>query len=272
MSHDLYPASHEKILEPDLLEFYRNTMTVLQDARVPFMVGGAYALAAYTGIVRHTKDFDIFLNPGDADRALRQLAQKGYRTELTFPHWLGKAFHGRGFVDLIYSSGNGVAEVDHEWFENAVPVDLLGLAVQVIPVEEMIWSKGFVMERERYDGADIIHLLRAQADGLDWRRLLRRYGPYWRVLLSHLVLFGFAYPGERNRVPGWVMEDLLRRLQNEMVRPPSQGHICQGSLISREQFLIDIDEWGYQDARLQPRGSMSEEDVDHWTAAIDKHD
>jgi hypothetical protein len=58
-------------------------------------------------------------------------------------------------------------------------------------VEETIWSKAFVMERERYDGADIAHLLRASAERLDWHRLLERFDAHWPVLLSHLILFGF---------------------------------------------------------------------------------
>jgi hypothetical protein len=33
---------------------------------------------------------------------------------------------------------------------------------------------------------------------------------------------------------------------------------------------VDIDEWGYNDARAVPRGSMSEEQIKVWTAAIDK--
>ena len=66
------------------------------------------------------------------------------------------------------------------------------------------------MERERYDGADVAHLLRAHGDRLDWPRLLRRFGPHWRVLLSHLVLFGFIYPGERALVPAWVMDAAAR--------------------------------------------------------------
>ena len=36
------------------------------------------------------------------------------------------------------------------------------------------------------------------------------------------------------------------------------------------QYLVDIDEWGYEDARVQPRGGMTEEQVATWTAAIDK--
>ena len=65
-----------------------------------------------------------------------------------------------------------------------------------MPVEEMIWSKAFLMERERFDGADVLHLMRARQKEINWPRLLSRFGEHWRVLLSHLVLFPYVYPNE----------------------------------------------------------------------------
>ena len=256
-------------LDADTAAFYREAIRTLADAAVPFLVGGAYAFERYTGIARHTKDFDIFVRPRDLDRALAVFQAAGYHTELTFPHWLGKAFCGGDFIDVIFCSGNGLAQVDDEWFAYAVEAEVLGLPVKLSPPEEMIWSKAFVLERERYDGADVAHVLRAQAEHLDWARLLRRFGEHWRVLLSHLTLFGFIYPCERDRIPRNVLEDLLRRLQADLDTPAAPERVCQGTLVSREQYLVDVERWGYADARLQPRGNMTRQDVDHWTAAID---
>ncbi len=256
------------VLTAETTAFYRRAIDLLRGAGVPFLVGGAYALQLHAGIVRHTKDFDVFVRPGDARRALEIFAAEGYRTELTFPHWLGKVFDRDDFVDVIYSSGNGIATVDDVWFAHAVPGEIFGELVQACPVEETIWSKGFVLERERYDGADIAHLLRARGRDLDWPRLLKRYGGHWRILLSHLVLFGFVYPSERDAIPAWVLERLMGRLQKELHAPPPAQKVCQGTIMSREQYLIDVNEWGYQDARLLPGGSMTEEDVELWTEAI----
>ncbi len=122
------------------------------------------------------------------------------------------------------------------------------------------------MERERFDGADIMHLLRARAD-LDWQRLLRRFGPHWRVLFSHLVLFGFVYPSERHRIPERVMSELIARLAGELGESGSTEQLCQGTLISRAQYLMDIEDWGYRDARLIPSGNMHDKDVSHWTGS-----
>ena len=243
-------------------------MEALQARQVPFLVGGAYAFTPFTGIPRSTKDFDLFVAKDDIARALEVLGAAGFRTELTFPHWLGKAFWGKEFVDLIFSSGNGVAPVDVGWFTHAPRGTVLGVDVRLAPAEEMLWSKAFVMERERYDGGDVIHLLRARADKLDWPRVLERFGPYWRVLLANLVLFGFVYPGERTRVPRWVMDELLGRLTPELGADAGVGRLCQGTILSRQQYLPDVTEWGYADGRLAPHGNMSAEEIADWTAAI----
>jgi hypothetical protein len=262
-------TDHGDTLTPETLAFYRRALQLLEGSGIPFLVGGAYALHRYTGIVRHTKDFDVFVRPADCQRVLDTFAAAGYHTELTFPHWLGKVYGGDDFVDIIFSSGNGVATVDDGWFNHAVDGEIFGSPVQFCPVEEIIWSKGFVLERERYDGADINHLIRARGREFDWRRLLARYGRHWRVLLSHLVLFGFVYPSERDAVPAWVLEELTGRVRRETEAPPPATKVCMGTLISREQYLTDLEQWGYEDARLRPGGPMSPGDVQIWTEAID---
>lgn len=255
-------------LSPDTEAFYRRALVALGDAGIPYLVGGAFALERYTGISRNTHDLDAFVAERHVEPALGVLAREGYRTDLLFPHWLGKAYRGLDELDVIFSSGNGVARVDALWFEHAVDGEVLGMPQRLVPVEEMIWSKGFVQERERYDGADIAHLLRARGDRLDWPRLLARFGPYWRVLFGHLVLYGFAYPNERDRIPRGVMRALCRRLRDELGPSGSEELLCQGTLLSREQYLMDIERWGYTDARLQPPGEISPEHIAIWTEAI----
>jgi hypothetical protein len=256
-------------LGADTNAFYRRTLHVLNDARVPFMVGGSHALLNYTGIVRETKDFDLFLKQSDVDAALNALRDAGYLTEITFPHWLAKATHGADFVDLVFSSGNGVGKVDDMWFANAVEADVLGMPVKIAPVEELLWQKSFVMERERYDGADVAHILRSGAESLDWDRLLRRFGDHWQLLLSYIVLFGFIYPSERHRIPTHVTTELMARVAALAASPPSEDRVCRGTLTSRAQYMVDIGRYGYTDARLAPIGNMTAEDVTYWTWAIE---
>ncbi len=254
--------------DPEANEFYARVLHAIASGDIPFLVGGAYALYRYTGISRFTKDFDIFALPADRDRILEVVARTGYETEVTFSHWLAKVYHGDAYVDIIYGSGNGLARVDAGWFDHAVADEVLANSVKLIPPEEMIWSKAFIMERERYDGADVAHLIRAIGEKLDWRRLIARFGPHWRVLLAHLVLFGYIYPGERGRIPGSVMDEMIARLEAEVWTPTTDERLCRGTILSREQYLVDVERWNYRDARLQPTGNMTREEADRWTAAI----
>ena len=247
-------------------EFYIDALRKLQDTGIGFLVGGAFAYSHYSRVPRDTKDIDVFVKPDDCPRVLESFERLGYQTEIAFPHWLSKIRCGDHFMDVIFSSGNAMARVDDLWFDHAPKVNVLGLIVKLAPVEEMIWSKAFIQERERFDGADVLHLLRETGPSLDWPRLLMRFGDSWRVLLSHLILFGFVYPDKRQNIPSWVNEELLRRLT--VSRPNLQSDVCYGTLLSREQYLHDIEHWKYHDAREQPYGPMTREQLDIWTAAI----
>jgi hypothetical protein len=244
--------------------FYRRTLRLLQDSGIPFLVGGGYAFGRHTGIDRHTVDLDVFVVPEDAPRVLEIFSERGFMARMVFSHWLGKIYdHGR-YVDVIFSSGNGVARVDSDWFRHARRGRVFEVPVRLCPAEEMIWSKAFVMERERFDGADIMHLIRAHGDRLDWNRLLRRFGPHWRVLTAYLILYGYAYPSERERVPRRIMQHLLRRLEDERDEP-DHPPVCMGTLLSRVQFLPDLT-WGYRDGRLVT-GAMTRAQIQRWTKA-----
>ena len=112
----------------------------------------------------------------------------------------------------------------------------------------------------------MIHLIRARGRKLDWDRLLARFDRGWRVLFSHLILFNFVYPDDRVSVPAWVLRNLTARLAEEGGEGGTAS-VCRGPFLSRIQYLIDTEEWGYADPRLEPLGPMSEEQVVRWTDA-----
>jgi hypothetical protein len=146
---------------------------------------------------------------------------------------------------------------------------LFGIRVNACPAEELLWSKAFVMERERFDGADVEHIILACGRRLDWRRLCRRFRGHERVLLAHVVLFGYIFPGEAHAIPRWVMPYLL----SQPVAPADgDGRLCRGPLLSRAQYLVDLNARGYRDARLPPFGNMTRRERQIWTQAIhEKH-
>jgi hypothetical protein len=255
-------------VDPDKTDFYRATLELFNREGLPFLVGGTHAYYRYTGIARETKDFDVFVRRGDYPRFQEAVTRAGYETELKFPHWLGKIYKDDAFIDLIFSGGNGEAAVDEEWFENSVEGKIFGIDVRLAAPEEMIWSKSYVMERERYDGGDVMHLILRTGTRLDWNRLIKRFGEHWRLLLMQIIKFGFVYPSERYRIPREVTEELMARFTAEMNDRSAPDKVCYGTLTSRAQYLVDIREWGFMDARQKPYGTMSEDDVKHWTEAI----
>src|SRR6266576_3956673 len=164
--------SLEPVQDDALGAAYAEALCELSTSSIPFLIGGSHGLVRYLEIDRETKDLDVFVCPRDIDRTLSFFQERGYPTELTFPHWLGKVFCTPGFIDVIFSSGNSIARVDAEWFAHARDGEVFGVPVKLCPPEEMIWSKSFVQERERFDGADVMHLIHHFGEGLDWRRLI----------------------------------------------------------------------------------------------------
>ena len=63
-------------------------------------------------MTRHSKDLDLFVTPDDCARILAVLRAAGYRTELTFPHWLGKVYSGSECIDVIFNLGKSIATGD----------------------------------------------------------------------------------------------------------------------------------------------------------------
>ena len=245
--------------------FFIEVLRTLQVSGIRFMLGGTFAFSHYSKIPRPTADLDVFVDADSVQPILALFEELGYHTALPFPHWLAKIGGASESIDIIFSSGNGVARVDDGWFEHAPMAHVLGRRVRLTPVEELIWSKAFVQERERFDGADVLHLLHETGRTLDWTRLLRRFGESWPVLLSHLILFGFVYPARRSQVPDWVMDDLMDRLRLD--RGDQDSDVCFGTLLSREQYLHDIQTLGYGDARRPPHGRMTEAEIETWTVA-----
>ena len=236
----------EPIWASDARECYRDVVDSLQQAQVPFAVGGAFAIHKHTGIWRTTKDLDLLLAPAAVPRALTQLRRKGFETYIEDPVWLAKAYRGDYFVDLITGMGNACVIVDGSWIERSVTDEVFGIACQVLGAEELIASKVFVAFRERFDGSDIIHLIRARGHQLKWDRILELLQSHWELLYWSLILFAYVYPAHTQLVPKRVWNELTRRFQ-EQVEHPSRDAPFRGSLVDPKMFAIDVNEWGERD-------------------------
>jgi len=230
-------------------------LEIFEKERLPYGVAGAFALREHTGICRYTKDLDIFLSASDAARALQLLQGHGFECEVRDPVWLAKAHRDGFFVDLITGMSNGVLAVDPSWIARAHPAEIVGVKTRVLAPEELLASKLFVIRRERFDGADIAHIIYASRGKLQWDRVMQLTGPHWEILLWALLLFHYVYPGQAGYVPEALWRDLIGRLEREVLSPDPNARF-RGSLVDDKMFAIDVKEWGL-DNLLEERRERS---------------
>jgi hypothetical protein len=224
---------------------FREVLSLFEEQRLRYAVAGGFALQQHTGICRFTKDLDVFLSPAEASSALRLLWEKRFECQVCDPVWLAKAYRDDFFVDLITGMSNGAITVDNTWIERSRPALILGVKSRVLAPEELIASKLFILRRERFDGADIVHIIYALRGKLDWDRILELAGDHWELVLWALLLFRYVYPAQSNVIPRSLWYTLLSRFANE-IRSPNPNTKFRGSLIDDRMFAIDVEEWGLE--------------------------
>jgi predicted nucleotidyltransferase len=233
---------------PPAEAFYSEVLQLMARSEIPFLVSGTYALASYTGIDRPTKDVDVFAKAGDALRMLSYFREHDFDVETVDERWLNRITRGELFVDIITNMPTVTTHVTDEWFERAPKTELFGATVRLVPPTQFIWSKIFVQDHHRYDGADVAHVILKCHDTIDWEKLLSHMELYWEVLLIALLNFRFIYPSERDCVPKWLMDELLERLREQSaVKPPSKK-VCRGRIFSPRDYAMDVDQWGFSEA------------------------
>jgi hypothetical protein len=241
------PPPPSDLAPPDADQFYAQSLRILKDSQIPFLVAGTFAVNCYTSINRATKDLDIFCKAGDFPRILLHFKEQGFETSIEDERWLAKVRTGACFFDVIFSSPSAVITVSDYWFKESHPAEIYDVPVQLTPPTEMIWSKALLQNRHRYDGADIAHIILRQSDRIDWKRLLTHMEQYWEVLLIHLLNFRFIYPSEREKIPRWIIDELLLRAKEQADLPIPKTKVCRGRLFSPDDYRVDVAEWGFAD-------------------------
>jgi hypothetical protein len=245
-------SSNPQVIPEEQKLLFREVLTLLEKKEVPFAVAGAFALRQHTGISRDTKDLDLFLTAPNAVKALGVLEKEGFACEVCDPVWLYKAHRHEFFVDLITGMSNAVIIVDDSWIARAKAAVIYDVTTRVLAGEELIASKLFVTRRERFDGADIAHVIYGSQGKLDWKRVLALAGEHWEMVLWALVLFRYCYPAQTSYVPQELWQELIGRYK-EAVSHPDPGAQFRGSLIDDKMFAIDVNEWGFANLMQEHR-------------------
>ena len=130
---------------------------------------------------------------------------------------------------------NGRAAVDERWLSAGPEVSLRGERLRAIPIEELIWSKLYVMQRERCDWGDVLNLLDAQVGSIAWSRLIERLGEDVPLLTGALAVFSWLAPDKAGAIPEWVSHQLGLR------RP--EAHTAESEVARHRAALLDSRPW-----------------------------
>ncbi len=216
-------------VSPEEWGVYSRAMDAIRSAEVPFMLGGGFALAAFTGRWRDTKDIDFYIRPGDRDKvvaALTKFGFKDYYPVLAYDRkWIYRSVRADCIVDIIWSMANQRAQVDELWFERSGMVELRGQRLPVVPAEEFMWCKLYILQRDHCDWTDVFNLLYAAGDKLDWDHLLARVGEDLPLLRAVLLVYGWLCPKYVLKLPKRLWARVGIPPPTPQVKPPERNHI-----------------------------------------------
>jgi hypothetical protein len=232
------PAWINNVDEEDWL-IYEKFLQEAFAAGVSFALGGAFALAVYTNHLRNTKDLDIYVTPSDKDSLIQATVRCGF--EDFFSHlpydrnWIYRSCFHSSIVDIIWAMPNRRAVVDVRWLTAGPIVCVRGRSLRVLSIEELIWSKMYVMQRERCDWPDVMNALYHSGPLINWDHLLERVSDDLPLLQSVLAVFAWLCPDRSRKIPDRVW----RHIQAENSKCGSRAHL----LDTRPWFGEDFQNW-----------------------------
>jgi len=212
------------------------------------LLGGGFALAAFTGRWRDTKDIDFYISPGDRDRAVAALSRAGfvdyYDRRPYDRKWIYRSVKAGVIVDIIWSMANQRTQVDDAWFERAGYVTIRGEKLDVVPMEEFVWCKLYIIQRDHCDWTDILNLIYARGQYMEWNHLTARLEDDSALLKAILTVYAWLCPKQAVKLPRWLW-GRLSLPEPAAMREPSHDRIR----------LLDSRAWF---AALQPKAKKLE--------------
>lgn len=215
-------------VSPEQWAIYSEAIQAVRSAHVPFMLGGGFALAAFTGRWRDTKDIDFYIQPADREQVVQALSRAGfadYYGERPYDRkWIYRSIKSGVIVDIIWAMANQRAQVDRIWFERAGTLELCGQHLLIIPPEELMWCKLYILQRDHCDWTDVFNLLYAMGPHLDWAHLLDRLEEDTPLLKALLQVYGWLCPKDIVKLPKLLWRRLGLTAPKAQPRP-KRNHI-----------------------------------------------
>jgi hypothetical protein len=174
-------------------ESLRRAAGALQDARVPFLLGGGLAVWARGGPPT-LHDLDLMVKPEDADRALDVLERAGMRPERPPEGWLYKAWDGDVLVDLIFRPIG--QPVDDAMFERAEELEVLAVPMLAMSLEDVMVTRLKTLDEHALDFERPLEFARALRERIDWKDVRNRTdgSPYAKAFFTMIEELGIVEP------------------------------------------------------------------------------
>jgi hypothetical protein len=229
---------------------YDSVLNGAAEREIPFALGGAFAVATYTGCWRNTKDLDLYVPPEHKDRMIQLLADLGmvdyFDTKEYDRWWIYRGARDGNIVDIIWAMANHRQQIDELWMSGP-EVPIRGHRVRVLPAEAMLWDKLYIMQRDRCDWPDVLNLLYATGAEVNWEMLLRRVGDDLPLMAGVLSVFRWLAPDRAAQFPSWIW----RRVGLAAGKPASSAG--PDDFNKRRVDLLDRRVWfAPERARLEP--------------------
>ena len=219
------------------LKIYGGVLRAARLRGISNAVGGSGALAMYCGMIRPIKDLDLYIKPEDAEAMIALLQEQGlrdYYDQLPYDRgWIYRSTADDTIVDVIWQMANRRTQVDDAWLTYGEEIEIAGEPARLMPLEELVWTKIYVLQRDRSDWPDILNIIDVAADRIDWRRLVERVGEDTPLLFALMNIFGWLRPHCANRLPGWLRKEAC----------VSNGERDGIELTRRRAALLDSREW-----------------------------
>lgn len=199
---------------------YREVIAQARERGISFALGGGFAVSVYTGLWRNSKDLDVYVLPKDREEMVgitQRIGLADYHERAPYDRtWIYRSCKDEIIVDIMWAMANHRAPVDEGWLLRGAAVRVNDEHVHVLPVEEMIWDKLYVLQRDRCDWLDALNLLYAAGSTIDWQYLFRRVGSDAPLLRALLSVFTWVSPGRAGALPRWIWDAMA-------LPPPEAG-------------------------------------------------
>jgi hypothetical protein len=208
----IHHVDWDSLIPPEQWAVYRCVIDRVSAEGLHFALGGGFAVGLYTGTPRNTKDLDIYIRPDERDAVIRIMSDCGltdYFEKKPYDRaWIYRGNQDDTIVDAIWAMANKRAQVDDVWLMCGALIPMFDRQIRVIPPEELIWSKLYVLQRDRCDWPDILNLIRAAGPHLDWGHLFNRVAEDLSLLKGVLSVFSWVAPQQAMGVPRRVWDTI----------------------------------------------------------------